>query len=503
MSNNQPPSASSDASHSNLWSAFAQSVRDNVVAEVAVQVLRFGGMIVLARALRPDDFGIFRVLLVISAFAMLVNESGIPDALIQRKIVTDDHLNTAWWLSIALAGFSATVLYAIAPFIAHAMGMAELTSGVRLLCIPILLEGTAVTANSRLRRALRFSALAAADVVGEAAFLIVALAMLWNGLPRWSLPAGLGARFAFHAAVVWFADPRLPNGVPRVRAARDLARFSSSVLGGRIIYVLSANMDFILVGRLLGSTALGFYSMAWDLLRFIPDRLYKVAGRVTLPAFCRLQDDNLQLARAYREFFGYLARIVIPLVACASIAAPELIGFVYGSKWVPVAIPMRLLAPGLILMGLRVGIGSIYYTKDHPAFDIYLHSARLAMIIVVVSAMSFWGLWSVSGGMSFVEGSISIAGQWMAGWLIGVGVFTLARDAQPGMILAALCSVATFAGKIAAAGLDVHGVLALVMMIVPPGIVFLWREGSDVAGMIGKAFGPGSSSPIDFTEGQA
>ena len=499
MSNSQPPSASSEVSQSNLWNAFAQSVRDNVVAEVAVQILRFGGMIVLARELRPDDFGVFRVLLVISAFAMLVNESGIPDALIQRKIVTDDHHNTAWWASIALAASSAMALYAIAPLIAHAMGMAALTSGVRLLCIPILLEGTAVTANARLRRSLRFGALAAADVVGEGAFLAVALGMLWNGMPRWSLAAGLGARFVAHATVVWAADPRLPSGAPQLQSARDLARFSSSVLGGRIIYVLSSNMDFLLVGRLLGSTALGFYSMAWDLLRFIPDRLYKVAGRVTLPAFCRLQDDDVQLARAYREFFGYLARIVIPLVACASIAAPELIGFIYGPKWVPVATPMRLLAPGLILMGLRVGIGSIYYTKDHPAFDIYLHSARLLMIIVVVTAMSFFGLRAVSGGMSFVEGSISIAGQWMAGWLIGVGLLTLTRDAEAGLILAGMCSIATLAGKMAAASFDIHGVLALALMIVPPGIVFMWREGSDVAGMIAKSFGTGAS----FTEEQA
>ena len=51
----------------NLWSAFAQSVRDNVIGEVAVQILRFGGLIVLARALRPGDFGLFRVLLVVSA----------------------------------------------------------------------------------------------------------------------------------------------------------------------------------------------------------------------------------------------------------------------------------------------------------------------------------------------------------------------------------------------------------------------------------------------------
>ena len=486
----------------NLWSAFAQSVRDNVIGEVAVQILRFGGLIVLARALRPGDFGLFRVLLVVSAFAMLVNESGIPDALIQRKVLTTSHESTAWCLSLTLAFISVTTMYLAAPLVARAMEMPALTSGIRLLCIPILLEGTAVTANARLRRALRFGALAAADVAGEAAFLVLALATLWKGDPRLSLVMGLGARFAFHAAAIWIADPYLPKELPRAEAARDFARFSSSVLGGRFVVALSSNADFLLVGRLLGSSALGFYSMAWDLLRFIPDRLYRVVGRVTLPAFCRLQDDDVRLARAYKEFFGHISRVILPLVVCACIAAPELIGTVYGAKWVPAALPMRLLAPGLILLGLRVGIGSIYYTKDHPSFDIYLHSVRLVFIVLAVSSTAFLGLVAVSSSMSAVEGVISIAGQWMACALIGLSIFDLAEAAMPSLTLTVLCALATLAGKTLAAAFELNGIFAIAAIMLPPALVFLWREAEEVQEMVAGAFGS-NKAPVDLSEEQA
>ena len=79
-----------------LWSAFARSVRDNMVAEFVVQALRIGGMVVLARALSPHDFGLFKILVVVSTFAMLFNEAGIPDALIQRRDLTPAHHSTAW-----------------------------------------------------------------------------------------------------------------------------------------------------------------------------------------------------------------------------------------------------------------------------------------------------------------------------------------------------------------------------------------------------------------------
>ena len=78
------PSSSADADAS-LWQSFARSVRDNVFAEIAMQLIRVGGMVILARALMPNDFGIFRVLLIVMYFALIPIENGIPEALIQRR----------------------------------------------------------------------------------------------------------------------------------------------------------------------------------------------------------------------------------------------------------------------------------------------------------------------------------------------------------------------------------------------------------------------------------
>ena len=376
-----------------MWQAVARSVRDNVIAEFVVQGVRLGGFVMLARALGPGQFGIFRVLLVLSVLAALSNDAGIPDALVQRKEITAAHEATAWWLGMLTALGAAVVLYLTAPLIAAAMDMPGLTGGARLLCLPILLDATTVVPSARLRRKLNFTALAAADVVAEVAFVVVALLLvLWWGLPAWSLPGGLAARFTVHAIAIWIADPHLPRGWPTRQAGRDFARFSVAAWGSRIVYVLSSNADYLLVGRLLGSSALGFYGMAWDLLRFVPDRLYRVAGRVTFPAFCQLQDDHEALSRAYLDFFDYIARVVLPIAACAAIAAPEILRTIYGPQWVPSVLPMRLLAPGLALCGLRLGIGSVFYSKNHPALDMYLHGVRLTLLVVAVLGLARWGL---------------------------------------------------------------------------------------------------------------
>ena len=486
--------AGDGAPNNGMWGAFARSVRDNLAAEGAVQALRVGGMVVLARALRPEDFGLFRVLLVVSVVAGLSNQTGIPDALIQRREVTAEHESTAWWLSAAIAIAASTILYAAAPLIAVAMAMPGLTAGVRLLCIPLILEGTAITAGACLRRELKFTALAIADVVAEVAFLVTALALLRHGKPILCLPGGLAARLTVHAITIWIAEPRLPRVMPTRRAARDFARFVGAVWSGQFVYVLSSNADYLLVGRLLGSSALGFYSIAWDLLRFVPDRLHRVAGRVTFPAFSRLQDDRKALARAYIDFFEYIARIVLPIAACAALAAPELLATIYGTQWLAAALPMRLLAAGLAMCGLRLGIGSVFYARNRPSLDIYLHGARLAAIVVTVCCFANWGLAAVSAGMSAVEFAISIAGQILACALVDATFGDLAIASLPAVRLTLLCMLATFAGRTIAMMAGLQPGFVLIGAVLPAALTYAWMEGSNAVETIKRALSAGGGA---------
>jgi O-antigen/teichoic acid export membrane protein len=195
-----------------------------------------------------------------------------------------------------------------------------------------------------------------------------------------------------------------------------------------------------------------------------------------------------------------MSRIIIPIVTCAAIAAPELISTVYGSKWTPAALPMRLLTPGLILLGLRCGIGSIYYTKDHPSFDTLLHGARLVLIVLVVFGTSGFGLAAVSAGMSAVEGAISVAGQSMACMLIDLGLTALCEEAWPGLLLAAMCGIATILGRSVALALELQGPLLLALEVLPAALVFAWREADVFREMVGTAFSSREAAPAKLSQ---
>ena len=451
-------------------------MRANVLAEMVSQAIRVGGFVYLARALAASDFGVLRILIAVTQLAGIISTTGIADALIQREQINEEHEVAAWWANLGIAATSALALYAATPWLAHLMAMPALAGPLRLLCLPLFVDGAASISNARLRRRLAFKVLVKAEVAAEVAFLLTALIVLFAGLPRWSLAGGLAARLATRGVVTWILERYVPRGAPRLSAIRDLYGFSLTVWGGRFLFTLSANFDYMLIGRLLGSTVLGYYGMAWDLLRFIPERLANVAGRVTLPAFARLQNDDEALQRAYCNFSGLLARIVFPIIAFAAVTAPQLVVGLYGEHWLPAALPLRLLSFGLALVGVRLAIGSIYYAKSRPSYDIWLHGLRLVLITLAVSSTASLGLVAVSAAMSIVEAAVSIVAQVMVCALIRLRAGSLLRAWWPGCRAAIPCMIGALTATRIAAAYGLTGAWALAMAALPAAAIFLWLQ---------------------------
>jgi O-antigen/teichoic acid export membrane protein len=468
--------------------AFVRSVRDNTIAEFAAQAIRFAGIVVLARALTPSDFGILKALFAIAAIASLLLQGGIPHALVQRRELGPEHECTGWWMSLAVTLMTVAVMFVTAGWIADWMGMPDLRFGIRLMCVPILLDGTSTVSNARLQRELRFGALALADVLAEVAFLAAAFALLAVHLRQWSLIGGLAARFAAHGICVWIADARFPMGLPRMSAARDLGRFALSVWGGRIVQAASDSSDSLLIGAWLGSGPLGIYGMARDLLRFVPKRLHKVAGRVTLSAFSRLQDDDKALAHAYSRFFNSIARVVLPAMVCMAVTAPDLVTTIYGEKWLATAQPLQILSFGLIFVSMMVAISSIYFAKNYPSFDIHLNGLRLVLIVGSVYALRHAGLIGVVAGISASEAITSIAAQYVGCKFTGLTARDLFVEALPGLKLAVACGVVSAAGELIAHFFGIRGVLALLIAGVPAGAVYGHMESANLLRMLRQAF---------------
>jgi PST family polysaccharide transporter len=142
-------------------------------------------------------------------------------------------------------------------------------------------------------------------------------------------------------------------------------------------------MDNLLVGRFLGSTALGFYNLAYNLLVFPTNNISAVVGRVMFPALSIIQHDKQLVRDAYVTANRYIAAVSFPLMIWVLVAAPQLIRVIYGPKWIPVIPLVQIFALAAIVSSIQVNAGWIFLSQGRT--DVLFKLGVFTTVVVVIS----------------------------------------------------------------------------------------------------------------------
>ena len=316
------------------------SLLNNVVGRLGTIVAG----IVLARLLVPADFGVFAVALVALSAVLSMNELGASLALVRwpgdpRRIaptVTTISLGTSAVLYlICLAGSG--------PF-ASAMGSPEATGVVRLLCVSVLIDAVTATPAALLTRDFRQGQRLAVDLSSFALSTGLTVALAAGGYGAWSLAWGrlagnlLSAALLFWLAAIW---PR--PGFDRTQF-RELLSFGLPLAGASLLLFGMLNVDYLVVGPLLGPVALGLYLQAFNLSSWPVNMFSTAVRRVSLAAFSRLQDDPVALTSALARSTALLAAATLPVCVLLGLLAHPAVTVVYGQRWAGSAAALQFLA---------------------------------------------------------------------------------------------------------------------------------------------------------------
>lgn len=311
-------------------------------------LLTFLVLVVLSRLLTPNDFGLVGMTWILVELATRFGQTGIGHALIQRHELTDRHLEIGFTFSTVLGGTVAGVIWLFAPRFGHLFDEPAVSSLLRVLSVTFVIGGVGVVPEHLLRRSLRFKQLMVADLLSYASgYGLTATVLAFRGFGVWSLVWAEITRVLIRTVTTSLYSPP----PPRLRlAAREVTDFISHGAG----YALTQVFDFIVrtggyfvVGRLLGATALGYYTRA-DRIASLP---FQYLGgnlfEVVFPAMAQRQ-QRIDLARTvHLHGVEMLALAVLPVSALVLLCAPEIVAVVLGGQWDETVPVLRILAIGI------------------------------------------------------------------------------------------------------------------------------------------------------------
>jgi len=331
---------------SGLVTVFAQGIQF---------VLTLGTVVILARLLTPQDFGLVAMVTTITGFLAIFNDAGLSTATIQREDITHAQVSNLFWTNVALGGLVSVLLVVSAP------GIAWYYREPRLVGITIALSSTFLFTTSTvqhlalLKRQMRFRTVAVIQIVSQLAGVLVGIGMAWMQFTYWS-PVGMQLATTFGALVLtWSLSDWRPQLPRRSSGTRSLLTFGANLTASSFIWALARGVDGLLIGRFYGATSLGLYSRAAALSSRPVDQLISPVAAVLVPTLSRLQPHPDRYRRVVLQVYESIA-------VCSFLFAGLLFGMarpitlaLLGDKWVGAA----PIFAGLSLVALYTPVASV------------------------------------------------------------------------------------------------------------------------------------------------
>lgn len=349
--------------------------------------LQFLQLSILARLLDPKDFGLMSMIMVVIGFANAYIDMGIGKAIIYRQDSTSDQLSSLYWLNLA-AGVSVFGLVMLAiPWIVDFYNEPRLDNLLFWASMMFLIVPFGQQFQILLQKKLRFKVISITTIVSSFTGVTVAIISAYYDQGVYSLIWGQLTNAACRTIIYTVIGYR--NWPPSLHfnwsELEGYIEFGVYQMGDKTMNYFSKNIDYILIGRYLGSEILGYYTIAFQLVIVPIQKINPVLTKVAFPIFSKKQDEHASLSRGYIEMSKILALIVYPLLIGLAATAPVAVPVFLGKGWE--------LSVTLIQILVLVGLAR---TLANPSGTLYLAKGRadigfqFNLATAIISGIVFW-----------------------------------------------------------------------------------------------------------------
>jgi O-antigen/teichoic acid export membrane protein len=306
------------------WKAFSTGFR---------QLSRIAVAVILARLLTPHDYGVAAMALVFSSLVIIFSDLALGAALVQRRELSERDRSTVFWTSAAIGLAFALGGFALSGPLAAFYGEPEVQPLFAALSISFLVTALSTTQTALLTREMDFRSLELRMMAGTVAGGIVGIVAALRGHGAWAIIAQQLTITIVSTTLLWSFSPWRPKLVFSLDSLRNLGGFSLNVFTTRVIFYFNNNADNILIGRFLGSSALGIYAVAYNVMLAPLSRIAAPVVEVFTPAFARLQDDTERMASLWLRALRLVGTLMIPGMLGLVLVAPEFVHVLLGERW--------------------------------------------------------------------------------------------------------------------------------------------------------------------------
>ncbi len=289
-------------------------------------------MLVLARLLTPEDFGVVAIVSLVIFLFDIISETGTQEYLIQKENVTTEDLNSAWTLNLILKSVVFVVFLFSVDLISRYFGDPSLKNPLYVISVLLLVNGFFNPAIALYAKDLDYSPMFKMAVIEKMLSISVVIPLAFVLRNYWAMIVGLALSYSLKTILSFVYHNFRPRiGFQRIREQWD---FSKWIVAKGFLGYFRAQFDTLLVSKNFGTIELGGYNMMKNLSALPAYDIVAPATSPLLSSFSRNKNDLGTLTNHLHISLFIICLLIVP-VAAFMIMQHELITLVIlGEQWV-------------------------------------------------------------------------------------------------------------------------------------------------------------------------
>ena len=412
-----------------------QGIIWSTLERFSVQGIQFVVMIIMARMLTPNDYGLVGMLAVFIAVSQSLVDSGFSQALIRKQDRTETDNSTVFYFNLVVGLILYGILFVSAPFIADFYNEPQLVAITRVIGLSILFNSLVVVQRALLTIKIDFKTQAKAALTAAISSGIIGIWMAATGYGVWSIVAQQLINLGVNVLLLWILSHWRPQWVYSWKSFHELFGFGSKLLASGLIETLYRNIYLIVIGKVFSATDLGYYTRAHQFTDFPSSNLTGIIQRVTYPVLCSIQNENVRLADVYRRFLRISAFVIFPLMMGLAAVAEPLVLTLLKEQWLFTATLLSIICFSMMWYPIHAINLNLLQVKGRSDLFLKLEIYKKIVGVVILCITIPLGLVAMCVGSFFSSMIALVINTHYTGKLIQVGFFRQMRDLIPTFLL--------------------------------------------------------------------
>ncbi|NWK74513.1 lipopolysaccharide biosynthesis protein [Acinetobacter sp. SwsAc6] len=356
------------------WVALAQFIK------ILCQIM---SLVVLARLIPPNEYGIMAMAGVIVALGFLFRDMGTSAALIQKETINENLKNAVFWLNVLTGGLLAVVICLLSPLAVSYFNEPKLLKVLMLLSLSFPITSLASSHLALMERDSNFKKIAYIESISSLLSTLFAIFAAYKGAGVYSLVVQSLMNALLSTLLIWKSSNWIPSlyGYKYLKDIKQIIGFSGNLVAFNFINYFSRNADRYVIGHFMASTILGAYDLAYKIMLFPLQTLTFVVSRSMLPILSKHQNDTISFNDTYLKALSWITFISFPLMTGIMVLKDQFVAIVFGNQWSLVAGILWWLAPAGMLQSMNSTTGAVLTAKGKT--NVLFYTGIMSAVIYV------------------------------------------------------------------------------------------------------------------------